>query len=197
MMEPRSHGCIAAAALLLLGGRAAAEPGGPASSRACPALFGDGTVRRENRDHRRRDLHWVHQEPDGITVAHSSDDWRAPVELAIKGLALVETAAEVKAGRKGRHAVLEVSPRIASVVGCPAGRYRLTLDDGITPASRVLAVLHGLLLLEHDGRLAFLAAPGVSRPRWLMAWRVRASLRPPRSGVARVAPPSRPPQRRR
>jgi hypothetical protein len=194
-MRP-SHAAIAAAilAVLLLGRSAVAESGPVLSARDCPALFGNEAVRRGNRDYRHRYLHWIEQEPAGITVAHSKDDWDTPVQIRVNDVALVETAASAT----GRRAVLEVAPRTASIVGCAAGRYQVAMDDGISPGSRVLAVLRGLLLLDHHGRLAFMAEPGATAPRWLVAWRVRGVVRHHRSRVAPApAPaPSSPPRRR-
>jgi hypothetical protein len=158
----------------------------PLGAEECPALFGSTSVRRGNRDYRRHNLHWVQQEAAGITVAHSKDDWDTPVPLAITGLALVRTA--------GSKAELELSPRTAALVGCAAGRYRVMVDDGVSPNLRVLAILRGVMLLDQRGRLAFVSAPGEASPRWLMAWRVRGIVTHGSSARRPApAPPPRPP----
>jgi len=131
------------------------------SAQECSALFGSGAVRAGNAQ-RRGLLYWVDQESGGVTVAHRSDEWDEPVPIRVRGLRL-------DAARAGL-AVVTLAAEGASALGCRQGRYRVGVDDNLTRAVRVLAVLDGVVLLEHRRRLVYLLAPGARDPRWLMAW---------------------------
>jgi hypothetical protein len=150
--------------------RGAAQAREPAllAAQECPALFGDGKARARNAQ-RRAQLYWVEQEAGGVTVAHRSDDWEEPVPFQMRGV-------ELRSARSGEASV-ELSAAAASALGCRAGRYRLRADDGLTRSVRVLALLDGVVLVEHQRRLAYLRAPGAREPRWLLAWSAPGEIR--------------------
>lgn len=140
----------------------------------CPALFGRAERRAENARARQR-IYWVQEQVEGITIAHSSELWSEPVEVSVRGLQLV--------GARPGLGVVRVSASLGAALRCPAGEYAVGQDDEVGRGGRVLAVLQAGLLLERAGHLAYLRAPGVSSPQWLMAWSAPGNVRVP-EGVA-------------
>jgi hypothetical protein len=145
----------------------------------CTRLFGDKRARAANATRRRAMLQSIKEERSGITVIHSNEAWENPREASIEGLEL--------AGRwpKGASKVLvRVDEELAGKAGCAAGVYVVTTDDALGEATRILAVLHEVVLLERDERLRYLAPSGVERPNWLTAYQVKGSIpsRPRRGG---------------
>ncbi len=138
------------------------------SAAACPSLFGGGAARAANAK-RRGQLYWIDQESGGVTVAHRSDEWDEPVPFEIRGV-------QLQSAREGR-AVVELSAAGAAALGCRAGRYRLGVDDGLTRSVRVLAILDGVVLVEHGRRLAYVLASGARAPRWFLAWSAPGEVR--------------------
>jgi hypothetical protein len=146
---------------------------GPRPAASCPALFGTAEERVEAA-HGKQRLYWVHEELEGITVAHSSDRWSEPVELELQGLQLLAGG--------GERASVRVSTALGWSLGCAAGDYAVARHDRIGVGTRVLAVLQSGVLLERTGRLAFLRAPAAGDPRWLMAWSAPGTVKLPEGG---------------
>jgi hypothetical protein len=166
-------------ALLALPGLATAAPpvfGGQrvpqlaAQADACPALFGDQQVRSHNSARRAHTLDWVDEDEDGVTVAHTNGRWKEPVRLRVRGVQLVSL--------RSKRAVVQISPTLAAAAGCQPGNYEVQVDDALTANTRVLAVLNSSVLVEHRGRLGFIAIRGTDSPRWLLAWRMNGEVRP-------------------
>jgi len=137
---------------------------------ACPALFGDQQVRSDNSARRARTLDWVDEEEDGVTVAHTNGRWKEPIRLRVRGVQLVSV--------RSNRAVVQISPTLAAAAGCQPGDYQVRVDDALTANTRVLAVLSHSVLVEHRGRLGFIAPRGTDSPRWLLAWRMNGEVRP-------------------
>jgi hypothetical protein len=152
--------------------------GAPAGDRArvgqCAALFGDLRARQENARARSKRLDWVDEEQSGVTIAHAAEEWEDPITLELGGLRLV--------GTRGRAAMFQVTAALAASTGCPAGVHQVHVDARLAAWTRVLAVLQRGVLVDHRGRLGFIRAPHAGEPRWLLAWRMRASLPPPPPG---------------
>lgn len=134
----------------------------------CAALFGDRELRARHASQRAKRLDWVHEDENGVTIAHLEERWEDPVRLRVRGARFV--------GVRGSRALFQVSSSMAGAVGCPAGTYALGIDHALGRHVQVLAVLHRGVLVEHHGQLGFIAAPGVRDPRWLVAWRMRAEI---------------------
>ncbi|MBN2496340.1 MAG: hypothetical protein JXR96_17230 [Deltaproteobacteria bacterium] len=147
---------------LLASLRLAAGPLGPHD---CPALLGDEQSRQENRAFRTSLLSAVSISDHAIGIVHRGD-WDTPRRIRFQGLRLVETRS------RGEEAlgVVELSEE-GCVPGCARGAYALRADDALGPQGRVLAVLDGVVLLEHDGELRYLLAAGSPEPVWRMIWR--------------------------
>ena len=147
-------------------GDSRATPGAP---QHCPVLFGDGETLAYNATFRARRIDWIDEDDGGVTIVHTSQRWGAePYRLRIRGLKLVRV-------RDGA-AVFEMSPAVAARTGCVAGSYRVAADSVLSRRTRILAVLSHVVLVEHRGRLAYIAPTSVSAPRWLMAWRMEGEL---------------------
>jgi hypothetical protein len=165
------------ATLLILGvcGPARARPPVSATgiealgARSCKALFGDRQLRAKHAKQRAKQLDWVREDEDGVTVAHMEEGWgEEPVRLTVRGTRL--------AGVRGSTALFQLSAARAAAVGCPAGTYALGVDHALGRHVQILAVLSRGVLVEHRGQLGFISAPGVRDPRWLVAWRLRAEV---------------------
>jgi hypothetical protein len=144
-------------------------------ARQCAALFGDAVARRTNAASRARNLDWVDEEPTGVTIAHAAEGWDEPAAIQLRGIRLVRT-------RAAGIAEVQLSPEAARAAGCVAGTYVVGMDSSLGLQARVLAVMRHGVLVERRGRLAFITAPGMEHPRWLLAWRMRATLQPPAPG---------------
>jgi hypothetical protein len=142
----------------------------------CAALFGDHELRARYSSQRARRLDWVHEDENGVTVAHMEESWEEPVRLKLRGVRFV--------GVRGSTALFQVDPKMAGAVGCQGGIYALGIDHALGRHVRVLAVLRRGVLVEHHGQLGFIAAQGVRDPRWLVAWRLRAEVPLARGPVA-------------
>jgi hypothetical protein len=160
---------------LLAGGQVAAAAPPPRAEPApavrvrdastCPALFGGARTHTLNTRTRAAHLDWITEERAGVTIVHTDPAWVDPTPLRIVGLRL--------AGVQGTSADFVLSGARAAELGCPAGRYRLRVDDSIGRRSQVLAVLRGGVLVAWGGALRYIPAPDTSRlPRWLLAWRM-------------------------
>jgi hypothetical protein len=158
---------------------AAALGGKPTGDRArverCSRLFGDLRAHQDNARARARRLDWVDEEQSGVTIAHAAEEWEEPINLELGGLKLV--------GTRGRAALFQITTALAASTGCPAGIYPVSVDARLTARTHVLAVLRRGVLVDHRGRLGFIKAPRAGEPRWLLAWRMRASLPPPPAGA--------------
>lgn len=130
----------------------------------CPAVFGDRQVRAHNGTARRGQLDWIEEDESGVTIVHANERWDDPFRLSIRGVRLVRV--------DSRAAVFELSAQVATQVRCRAGLYALGVDDGVSRRTRILALLKHGVLVEHRGRLAFIAPSTVASPRWLVAWRM-------------------------
>jgi hypothetical protein len=180
-MDPvaRSSRSAIVVALCLLAGTADARSRGrtgispppqrmyPAST--CAALFGSGEERAQNA-RARQPLYFVHEELEGITLAHSSPSWTDPTEVELEGVRLIRSG--------DARAVVRVSSAAALPPGCPAGEYEVGRDDSLGRSTRILAVLKAGLLMERAGRLVYLRAPGTAA-RWFLAWSAPGMVRLP------------------
>ena len=138
---------------------------------ACAALFGSGEERAQNA-RARQPLYFVHEELEGITLAHSSPSWTDPTEVELEGVRLVQSGA-------GR-AVIRLASPLTLPPGCPAGDYQVGQDDSLGRGTRILMVLQAGLLMERAGRLVYLGAPGTSpAARWFLAWSAPGTVRLP------------------
>lgn len=143
-------------------------------ARACSPLFGDARARTRNQRLRQSALDWVQEEDSGVTIAHTRESWGEPVAMLLRGVRLVRIVGQ----RDQRRAEVALAPGLAREVGCAAGRYTIGVDALVGKGTRVLEVLDSGLLVERRGVLGHVARPGAVRPRWLLAWRVRAELPP-------------------
>lgn len=146
----------------------------------CAALFGDHELRARHASQRAKRLDWVHEDENGVTVAHMEEQWEEPVRLNLRGARFVG----VHVRNQGSTALFRVSSGMAGAVGCPAGTYALGIDHALGRHVRILAVLRRGVLVEHHGQLGFITAPGVRDPRWLVAWRLRVEVPLARGPVA-------------
>jgi len=142
----------------------------------CRPLFGPPAQSRPTK------LYWIHEEPGGVTIAHSSDSWDEPVALVVRGLTVLGS----RPTSRGLRAQVSVSEQLARAVGCRAGAYELGVGDSLTSRGRVLAVLSHAVLLEQGGRLAFMVASGALEPRWLLAWSAPGTVRIEGGGSSEV-----------
>lgn len=151
----------------------------------CPRIFGNEVTRTANKGHRAKSLHFVIEETAGITIAHSHASWSEPIRLKLTGIELV-----AQVPRDPARAVVRISREIADEIGCPEGYYEVRKDDSLGHNIRVLAVLRGVLLVEHQGMLTYLTPKEILGPRWVCGWMIRGKYRiqVPMSG-GRSAPP--------
>jgi len=162
---------IAVASLLLSGAALAAPPagGGSLATQSCPGLFGDQALQQRNAARRQHNIDWVEEDESGVTIAHTRTGWGdEPFRLSIRGLRLL--------GVQGGSAVFQVSGEAASAGHCRPGRYVVGVDSSLSRHTRVLAVLSRGLLVEHRGKLAYVAPPSAAAPVWLLAWRMEGEI---------------------
>ena len=182
-MHHRNTLVVLGLGLLVAGPALAAPPAAADRSPAsqCPALFGGEQNHQRNAARRQRLVDWIEEDEDGVTIVHTSHAWRKdPYPLHLRGLRLVRVA--------GGQATFELDAAAAAHTGCRAGVYRLGVDSSLSRRTRVLAVLSSVVLVEHHGRLAFIAPAGADVPgRWLLAWRMDGELPP---GVGSLIAPS-------
>jgi len=147
----------------------------------CPLVFGATEHREANRSRRKEALHAVWRSGKDVNVTHTAR-WKAPVSLGLRSLELVGTEPE---GADGPVACVRVSKRLATS-RCPAGVYPVSVDTSLGAATALLAVVDGVALVEHAGRLATLStdtAPTyIWRVSWRSSWRVARPTQPSRAG---------------
>jgi hypothetical protein len=160
----------------------AARPG----EQQCAALFGDVAARRANAALRARNLDWIDEEQSGVTIAHAAEGWEEPTRIEVKGLRLLRTRPDAGI------AEVQLSSSAARTAGCAAVTYLVGVDAALGFQARVLAILRHGVLVERRGQLVFLSSRGVPPPRWLLAWRMRATLRPLTPGSEEIATVSSP-----
>lgn len=174
MRTPNIH---LAAVLMLLGSisigeaRAGARDGegetGEAQRPSCPEIFGTEETRVESKIFRRRVLHWVAEEPSGITVVHSHQGWEDVTRFKFPGVELLG-----RSSRDESAAVVKISEEVSDSFGCPAGSYLVHRDDALGGNSRVLAVFRNAVLIVHEGQLGYLAVKDHPPITWLVAWKL-------------------------
>lgn len=148
-----------------------------AGSEACPALFGDESVHEQNRTRRRALLRFIDPSPYAISVAHSAE-WDEPEAVSFLGVRLVKT--DISSPK--RRAIVEVS----GSTSCRPGRYVIERDDAIGQKTSVLAILDGLVLVEHLGSLLYFHSEHVALRPFSMVWSSPWPMNPylPRSSSA-------------
>jgi hypothetical protein len=174
MRTPNIH---LAAALVLLGSisfgeaHAGARDGegesGENQRQSCPEVFGTPETRSESKLFRKRVLHWVVEEPSGITVVHSHQGWEDVTRFKFPGVELLGRS------QKGEGvAVVKISEELADSFGCPAGSYQVRRDDALGGNSRVLAIFRDAVLIVHEGQLGYMATKDHPPITWLVAWKL-------------------------
>jgi len=83
--------------------------------------------------------------------------------------------------------VFQVSGEAASAGRCRAGRYVVGVDSALSRHTRVLAVLSHVVLVEHRGKLAYVASTSAPTPSWLLAWRMQGEM--PSGGASPTSSP--------
>ena len=131
------------------------------SAGSCPLLFGDEATHAAYAAHRSLALRWVAEREHTVTLVHSTD-WQPPTPLQYEGLELIEARPGV--------AWLELPTEAAEELDCPAGQYRIEVDDAIGSSGQVLAILDDLVLVNEEGTLGAWLPEGVREPRWELAW---------------------------
>lgn len=129
------------------------------SSTDCPALF-TPPASREVPDV----LEEVVQTTAATVDIVHSGNFRRPVPLRVRGIELSGTRRDEDGTRR---AVLRVDDSFAET--CEPGSYTLR-EGGLIGDMRVLAVLRHVVLLEHEGRLAYLRTPDGAAPVFRMTW---------------------------
>lgn len=138
----------------------------------CPRIFGNKLTRAANGADRVRFLHWVFEEAEGITIAHSHGSWTDPIRLRLAGIEVVD-----RTPYDPKTAIVHINSEIAEEIGCPAGDYRVRRDDSLGHNAHVLAVFRDLLLVEHQGMLTYMAPKETQGPRWVCGWTIRGRYR--------------------
>lgn len=170
-MKHRTYVTVVAAGLLLAGAAVAAPPagGGAGAPQTCPGLFGGQALQERNAARRQQAIDWIDEDESGVTIAHTRTGWGdEPFRLTIRGLRLL--------GVQGGTAVFQVSGEAASAGHCRPGRYVVGVDSSLSRHTRVLAVLSHVVLVEHRGKLAFVAPASAPIPGWLLAWRMQGEM---------------------
>jgi hypothetical protein len=132
---------------------------------ACPALCGDDAAHAANRERRRTVLRFVDASQYAISVVHS-EEWSEPELISFAGLRLLQTDTE----HRPRQALIEVGGELEEF-GCAEGRYVMKRDDTIGPDTSILAILDGIVLVEHLGSLRYVHVDDVAVPTFSMGWR--------------------------
>jgi len=131
----------------------------------CDRLFGTQEAREDNRQAREGRLVLVEDGPSYIDVVQTGG-WSEPTEIAYRGLELRETTT----GEDGQPlAVMEVD---ASLGFCEPGEYEVEVDDSLGDQGRILAILPGLMVVEHGDRLRYVRSETYrGRPAFKVSWR--------------------------
>lgn len=130
----------------------------------CPALFGDDETQDYNRRVRKAKLTWLETRGDVVEITHTTT-WKRPFYLELAGIELVDTAVDEEGEWS---AVVELDETIA---GCPAGQYELDADASLGKQARVMGVVQDTLLVDFEGKLAYLMTDEAEAPTWQMVWR--------------------------
>ncbi len=138
----------------------------------CPLVFGDDGARAANELERKSVLNFVLEGGSTVVIDHSGD-WTTPTPVSIRNVELVDTSTDAHGG------VARVAfDADAEDVDCESGLYPLEVDDSMGDDGRILAIFDGVVLLELDGVLRYLAAPDARVPRWRVTWSSRYSMTP-------------------
>lgn len=139
---------------------------------ACPLVFGDPSVIEANEADREAVLNFVLDLGSTVVIDHSGG-WSAPKPVAFRGIDLIDTA--TIAGAEVAHVFFDAE---AEEVPCESGAYELQVDDAMGEDARIVSIVDGILLLEVDGELRYLAQKDASIPRWRVTWSSRYSMAP-------------------
>jgi len=142
--------------------------GAPASDAAdpeCDRLFGAEDDQEQNAARRQSRLILVEDGPSYIDVVQTGG-WTEPTEIAFRGLTLKDTMPEAE---ETGVAVFEVEPELGF---CDPGEYEVEVDDSIGDRSRVLAILPGLVVVEHGDGLRYVRSETFrGQPTFKVSWR--------------------------
>ena len=144
----------------------ASNPGAdPGADPECDRLFGTESDRERNEAERKRRLVLIEDGPSYIDVVQTGG-WREPREIAYRGLALKDTVVDED---ETDFAVLEVEPTLGF---CDPGEYEVEVDDSIGAEGRVLAILPGIVVVQHGDALRYLRSETYrGRPTFKVSWR--------------------------
>lgn len=130
----------------------------------CPTLFGDADDRDYNRRVREAKLTWLEARGNVVEITHTTS-WKRPFYLELAGIELVDT----EVGEDGEwSAVVAVDD---AVPDCPSGRYAVDADTSLGKQARIVGVVDGTMLVDFEGRLAYLMTEDAEIPTWQMVWR--------------------------
>lgn len=163
---------LVGATLLVGSGDALAQPCAglapepPQAPGACPQLFGDVERHEANKARRQDALHSVWRSGKDVNVTYNAR-WSAPLSLGLRKLELLAALPEAP---DGPVACVRLRKPLAEGQ-CPAGVYPVPLDASLGSNTALLAVVEGVALVEHGGRLATLSAADAPAYTWRMSWR--------------------------
>ncbi len=130
----------------------------------CPALFGDAKDQDYNRRVREAKLTWLETRGNVVEITHTTS-WKRPFYLELAGIELVETEIDEDGEWSAVVAVEDAVP------DCPSGRYLIDEDASLGKQARVVGVIDGTMLVDFEGRLAYLMTQDAEIPTWQMVWR--------------------------
>jgi hypothetical protein len=137
----------------------------PGADPECDRLFGTEADREVNEAARKRRLVLIEDGPSYIDVVQTGG-WREPREIAYRGLTLKETLVDEE---DADLAVIEVEPTLGF---CEPGEYEVEVDDSIGAEGRVLAILPGIVVVQHAEELRYLRSQTYrGRPTFKVSWR--------------------------
>lgn len=135
------------------------------SASDCEALLGDAQARTGNAQRREATLEEVDRGPHAIDIVHSGD-WVEPRPIDFRELEDLQTVVVDECAPLAFADLTIERLRL----DCPAGPYRLEVDDSLGPTTRIVAILDQIVLVEHNDELRYLATEDAAEPVWRMIW---------------------------
>jgi hypothetical protein len=145
---------------------AEAEDVSPLSDTECAGIFGDEEEKGANEKWREEHPVTITETAHSITVEHS-EDFVEPTPVKFAGLKLLRTFTDDD--EKG-YALVRVSESVAEP-DCPAGVYKIHVDNSLGKNAATLAILSEIVVFEMDDNLHYLSSQNDTEPVFRMVWR--------------------------
>lgn len=135
----------------------------------CPALFGSPEERAARAAEREADLVSIERSPHRITIVTHAH-WRQPKPIELLG---VEIEATYWLENGEGIAIFAVGPE--AEVDCPVARYVAQVDRALGQGT-IIAILDGIVLLEIEEDLRYMAVRDAAPEVWTVTWQSEFAL---------------------